>query len=1073
MVRTSGYSLKKASLLSGLFTLAISVIVLGVFSSSASAAFDDLPDRLPDDRYRLFKPDGSEATHPEESLSTRGCYAPGAQRGSCTAGTYGAGGESHQYITISNGQIDDAVTDADYREANYSYFSVYSKTLTAKPLSVDIVSRAIGGAGCSGYTLKATYSSTNPSVQDKVSSRSITGCGHYTFDSIGANYFSQKEERGQVVAYTANVLIEIVGNNTKQASFHLNTGNGGKLSYSPGWLNTYPTNAGDNHKIVYSFKPPCDIRKGSTFDVFWDDLDYGTRFQPTKPSIRLIRHTTTGDNRREVFNVPYPKSGVDNRTVRMSDEMFDSNGDPYSFSLEFDGIRGGNGISIYQPFDSAQAKIECPKRPVPTAANASCSTVTVTGAAGRFYKVYVNDAGSPNIDPDNGGRSDYSGTLPSSGTRTVNLVPDNKTVSGVLRYHVIVYNGSSDSTGRASEISGQTNGNCYTATCSISVQQNVPDENSPPDGSNAVRAGQQFRVYLTLSNAGINDLPLTLNGYELSDTLHLGDGWGAPDGDNANGFGPARMRHGPPATDPNAVIRPGGALIRTITLTAPDEMNARNITVHPDYWGLRSIGSPCGSGPTVPPGGGDQPIFIFQRYDFTATARTSLDDIESPKTATFTSTLKQDRPVSVTGISFRNFYKVNAAGARTPLPIGPISEVGEYGDRNYTDIYGIPPDTTILGDGYCMEIILDRGHGWRGPNNMYHNEANARASDCGDSGGPPTAVVNRPYVRAYGADVAAGGGFGTSCGRTNAGILAYMRPVGEQNPTADRSGSGAQLAAMAVDKITGFTSASVRTVPPSIPNGLTFAHGSGAVDSNSMDAFLGGYMSGDGWCMPDYYNVTQFVDGPNKTVTASNGDINVNGLADKKQTVVNLGGTGAVTIPGGTNYSRKHTVYVDGNVYIRGNIAYSPNYSSGIASIPSFTLVVKGNIYVDSNVTQLDGLYIAQPNGQANTGRIYTCAAGASPLPNGTAIYDNCGAEEGGNRKQLTVNGAFIAEKVVLNRAGYSLRDSRYKEAANNSKAAEVFKFSPEIYLSPPVFRTTATSTSGDYDYIAIPPPIL
>jgi hypothetical protein len=156
-------------------------------------------------------------------------------------------------------------------------------------------------------------------------------------------------------------------------------------------------------------------------------------------------------------------------------------------------------------------------------------------------------------------------------------------------------------------------------------------------------------------------------------------------------------------------------------------------------------------------------------------------------------------------------------------------------------------------------------------------------------------------------------------------------------------------------------------------------------------------------------------------------------------------------------------------VFIASNIEYKASYNAA-NEIPNFTLVVKGNIYIANSVTTLDGLYIAQPNDNKK-GVIYTCATGVGVVPIGQDLFNACGAA--GNDKQLRVNGAFIAQRVVLNRTGHTLRDSAARESANDSKAAEIFNFSPEVYLSPPVFNPRSTLTSGEYKYITTLPPIL
>ena len=120
----------------------------------------------------------------------------------------------------------------------------------------------------------------------------------------------------------------------------------------------------------------------------------------------------------------------------------------------------------------------------------------------------------------------------------------------------------------------------------------------------------------------------------------------------------------------------------------------------------------------------------------------------------------------------------------------------------------------------------------------------------------------------------------------------------------------------------------------------------------------------------------------------------------------------------------------------------------------------------------MDGLYIAQPkDGQPNTGRIYTCAENGDAVFTPTAVYSTCGGarDDNDNSQQLVVNGAFIAQRVVLNRVSHSIGNSSHQESVRNSKAAEIFNFTPEIYLSPPVF-----ASRGDvYNYIAILAPIL
>jgi hypothetical protein len=354
-------------------------------------------------------------------------------------------------------------------------------------------------------------------------------------------------------------------------------------------------------------------------------------------------------------------------------------------------------------------------------------------------------------------------------------------------------------------------------------------------------------------------------------------------------------------------------------------------------------------------------------------------------------------------------------------------------------------------------------------------------------------AVAWPYVKAYGADVVAGGGFGTSCSALS-GIFARMRPLQEQIGASStpanngKGGSGSQLGSFAWGDntsngdITGFTGASMRNATPNAVagNGLTF--GGVAVNPLLSEPKVGGDLGGNPACIPDYYNDTQYPVGNPVRIAGSPGNINpsiFNNSNDNKQIFY----TGYKNIIQLANYIGKRTIYVEGDVGISGNIIYN-NASDfvTIANIPNFTLVVRGNIYIAPGVTQLDGLYIAQPNTSnlTTTGRIYTCAdvtpITASAYTTQLAVYDNCSGGygvPGRNVPKLVVNGSFVAQKVILNRAVNTLDNSTFRETAANSQAAETFRFSPELILSPPIFRPIGGLTSGSYQSIAILPPIL
>lgn len=546
------------------------------------------------------------------------------------------------------------------------------------------------------------------------------------------------------------------------------------------------------------------------------------------------------------------------------------------------------------------------------------------------------------------------------------------------------------------------------------------------------------------------------------------DPWGAPNGITGGGLAPVFM----------GGIPNGGQSERTVTLSAPNDQSTRELTVSPVYWGEGGIANSTTCKTTVT---------TYQRYNFSAYSGTRLEpDLESPRQAIFSTGIDKRGVADVDSTSTRVFYK-RRNGSNSSLPgFGPSYDSRSFQSVGYNDTHNIPPGSYILGDSWCVSVGMPLGEGWRSQD-VYHNERNVYSSDCDSS----PKVVNKPYIRTYGADTIAGGGFGTNCtinsGAQRPRILSFLRPIKDHQPpssadprgeVSNKSGSGSQLAAIALGDVKGFTSASLRNTLPQAPSGLTFANtapGQDNIDINSDNPLLGGKMKGDGGCMPDYFASTQFPkDSEKKQTSSDTSQIDAGNLLAEGQTLRNISGNKLSLISSSPLTGQdRHTVFVDGDVAINSNITYDTNYGTGIQNIPSFTLVVKGNIYVDQSVTQLDGLYIAQPDGnRSNSGRIYTCAKGGNPvISSPTAIYNECGGanDSADNSRQLRVNGAFLAQRVVLNRVTHSIGDSTFREEPSNSKAAEVFSFSQEIYLSPPVFR----SYGNNYDYISIKAPIL
>jgi hypothetical protein len=132
-----------------------------------------------------------------------------------------------------------------------------------------------------------------------------------------------------------------------------------------------------------------------------------------------------------------------------------------------------------------------------------------------------------------------------------------------------------------------------------------------------------------------------------------------------------------------------------------------------------------------------------------------------------------------------------------------------------------------------------------------------------------------------------------------------------------------------------------------------------------------------------------------------------------------------------------------------------------------FELVVdSGNIYVSNGVGRLDGTYIAQdsqPDGQGIGGQIATCGTSTGPAALNNNLYSNC-------NNQLIVNGAFVADDVLLERSVKTLSDSTTDSPASlTSSAAEQFNYNPSAWIAQPPLPPSALT----YNTIVDLPPVL
>lgn len=402
----------------------------------------------------------------------------------------------------------------------------------------------------------------------------------------------------------------------------------------------------------------------------------------------------------------------------------------------------------------------------------------------------------------------------------------------------------------------------------------------------------------------------------------------------------------------------------------------------------------------------------------------------------------------------RSYYVQRANGSRTN--ISSPNPDSRWFNGSSTHSHDYPVDNRSLpavniGDQVCITISVTPSFG------SVDNNGNVSPPTGAAISLPPQCerVMAKPYFKVYGGDVSAGSTGacrGWSASSEKSGIVAFAY----NNPTNAGRGSGTQLAAFALGEINEFSSANGRTASPTPIKGLTFAN-------DASGPAWGGNLA-EGLCAYDYYNTRP-------ATVEHNGNLDLGSVA-LGQTNYFVSTESDINIRGTLGAGRQVAVYVNGNVLIDQNIAYAAAGSGwGMDQIPNLTIVASGNIYIHARVTEIAGLFVAQPKEVADTatGHIYTCAFSYGP-PSKSQFSSITGPAGSNCNSLLTINGAFIARRVHLLRTNGSLKDSIKIEDRASTTMAERFIFSPEAWLSSSI----GSSGSGEtYDYITTLPPVL
>jgi hypothetical protein len=755
---------------------------------------------------------------------------------------------------------------------------------------------------------------------------------------------------------------------------------------------------GSYSQYDFQFKVDCTYKEqannGMTLRV--RDIDYNT-LQAIEPNVYLFNKNAT--KLLDASDSPY--KGQSNFNYDVPDGQVDPLG---VYTLRYTAISDNNGLKFGLPYSEFKDYVEndC----ITVEASSSCQTFEhVMGANSRYrFTVFPRDGSYMN-----GGPPHKGSTVTGAGNRTwrsFNQAPVYQTQitndSGsqskasfnfpeLAGPDWIVYverwqrtNPGSGGTGTY-EYGLNDNPtkilNCFSARCeSMSIISGAL-----PARPTGVEATQRFRVGVTFRNTGQANLPASTRGYNLTAT--------DPSWVHIQGLGSG--------------IGAGAAKYVEMELDAPPGRTTKNLNVYPDYNGLFALGAACGIN-----------VGSYERFVLEPVVNSIVpNDLEDPTRVEMNTSIDQNKdfPYTSVGIpatSTRSLVLKRGAPTIANL-IGPHSDSRSFSspdpypyDADVYDNTTVPRDFQAA-DQLCARITISADDGWIGPgNDVVDRDGQPRtAEDC-------RRVVDRPFVRMYGSDVFAGGQFGSPGAGTGGDIKTYIkRATNVPEGSSYGAGSGVEFAAFALgviertaDQSEGFTSASLRGASPSAPSGLSFA--------SPGDGFGGNFASTRS--VTDYFNATKRPE----TSIEPGASVNVNsGLADDQQSGFRPPTGAKFRLEGGPNYSRHHSVYVEGDVLITNNITYANSGGWGnLNDIPSFGLFVEGDIYIAANVSQLDGLYVAQPNGDTG-GKIYTCANPSNGnLYGESQLYTAC-------RNKLKVNGAFIAQETKLLRTAYTLSD--------------------------------------------------
>ncbi len=595
----------------------------------------------------------------------------------------------------------------------------------------------------------------------------------------------------------------------------------------------------------------------------------------------------------------------------------------------------------------------------------------LSGGTGGGPEDYIDYIPGPN---GQGAGGSYTGTT----NRDYNYQPQHNSIEVVVtvQYYTNGTNPHWQDVPNGTTVVRTTADPCFTASCSISYV-----DGTGPQG--IVLAGQQMHIHGTYVNTSPSPDNMIIWNPALSAS-------GSQNGGNNHTYtlfgGPAHK---------------GYPYDFDIYMTAPNNVTRDNFSLTPIYFDNAAIGGPCSD---------SEPV--YQHFDASGGAHSHLlptqEHADHDNYYTYVNVSGTSYPVNLTTAS-----KLTKNGSILPPPPTTSNSGGQYSGRTYTlggsssgDNYSI--SSLTAGDSYCASVRIYPLSGYVGPDhNVVGGTGDQTWPDC-------DRVVNEPYFKVFNSGVSAGGDF-DQC-TTDGGTLAGYADISD--PPGATRGSSSQLSALALVKITGFASAQSPGSINGSPTKLSFANTGVQVDSGGSESpVLGGQYGG---C---------------RTLTNETRPPSARNIISSSTTAARPTGaykhSGNLTITGGTlGANRNVSIFVDGDVYISGNITYGNGWQAG--SAPSFVVHATGNIYIAPGVKHLAGVYIAQEKSDGSKGKIYTCADTSnhfSPMSDAN-LYSGC-------KNQLVVTGSFVAKQTNLMRTFGSLRD---EEPSSGTPAVSVTK---------------------------------